>query len=130
MTSSYKLAYGRIGNASVVTSGEYSFRINLSQHTYAPRAVISLRMTLANWTRDPLQLRFLSGQSFDFAIRDASGGTVYFWSTNNLFTAEVRELTVTEEMDLKPGEYVLEAWLTTDRKPVYKAQVPITVAER
>ena len=134
----YKLAYARIGNASVITSGEYSFRINLSQHTYAPRAVISLRMTLENWTRDPLQLRFLSGQLFDFAIRDASGGTVYFWSANKLFTAEVRELTVTgeknwtvtEEMDLKPGEYVLEAWLTTDRKPVYKAQVPITVAER
>lgn len=53
-------------------------------------------MALENWTRGPLQLRFLSGQLFDFAIRDASGGTVYFWSANNLFTAEVRELTVAE----------------------------------
>lgn len=60
------------------------------------RAVISLRMALENWTRGPLQLRFLSGQSFDFAIRDTSGGTVYFWSANKRFTAEVRELTVAE----------------------------------
>ena len=132
----YKLTYARIGNASVVTSGEYSFRINLSQKTYAPRAIINLRMTLENWTKEPLKLQFNSGQSFDFAIRDASGGTVYYWSANKLFTAEVRELsvtgeknwTVTEEMDLKPGEYVVEAWLTTDRKPAFKAQAPITVS--
>jgi len=132
----YKLSYARIGNASVVTSSEYSFRINLSQKTYASRAIINLRMTLENWTKEPLKLQFYSGQSFDFAIRDASGETVFFWSANKLFIAEVRELsvtgeknwTVTEEMDLKPGEYVLEAWLTTDRKPVFKAQVPFTVA--
>ena len=132
----FKLSYARIGNASVVTSGEYSFRINLSQKTYAPRAIINLRMTLENWTKEPLKLQFNSGQSFDFAIRDASGETAFYWSANKLFTAEVRELsvtgeknwTVTEEMDLKPGEYVLEAWLTTDRKPAFKAQVPITVA--
>ncbi|MFN0103566.1 MAG: BsuPI-related putative proteinase inhibitor [Bryobacteraceae bacterium] len=132
----YKLSYARIGNASVVTSGEYSFRINLSQKTYATRAIINLRMTLENWTKEPLKLQFKSGQSFDFAIRDMAGETVYFWSANKLFTAEVRELTVTgeknwtvtEELDLRPGEYVVEAWLTTDRKPAFKAQVPITVA--
>ena len=132
----YKLSYARIGNASVVTSGEYSFRINLSQKTYAPRAIINLRMTLENWTKEPLKLQFNSGQSFDFAIRDASGGTVYYWSANKRFTGEVRELsvtgeknwTVTEKMDLKPGEYVVEAWLTTDRNPAFKAQVPITVS--
>lgn len=133
----YKLTYARIGNASVVTSGEYSFRINLSQKTYATRAIINLRMTLENWTREPLLLQYTSGQRFDFAIRDAAGETVYFWSANKLFTAEAREetvtgeknWTVTEEMDLKAGEYVVEAWLTTGRKPVFKAQVPITVAE-
>jgi len=133
----FKLSYARIGNASIVTSGEYSFRINLNQKTYATRAIINLRMTLENWTKEPLNLHFNSGQSFDFAIRDAAGETVYFWSANKLFVAEVRDVTVTgeknwtatEELDLKPGEYVVEAWLTTDRKPTFKAQVPITVAE-
>ncbi len=132
----YKLTYARIGNASVVTSGEYSFRINLDQKTYATRAIINLRMTLENWTKEPLKLQFFSGQSFDFALRNEAGDTVYFWSANKLFIAETREITVTgeknwtvtEELDLKPGEYVLEAWLTTGRKPVFKAQVPITVA--
>jgi len=133
----YKLSYARIGNASIVTSGEYSFRINLSQKTYAPRAIFNLRLTLENWTKEPFKLHFNSGQRFDFAIRDAAGETVYYWSANRLFIAQVSEevvtgeknWTVTEEMDIKPGEYVLEAWLTTDRKPAFKAQVPFTVAE-
>jgi hypothetical protein len=132
----YKLSYARIGNASIVTSGEYSFRVNLSKKTYAPRAIINLRLTLENWTKEELKLHFNSGQSFDFAIRDASGEVVFYWSANKLFTAEVRDVivageknwTATEEMDLKVGEYVLEAWLTTDRKPTFKAQVPFTVA--
>ncbi|MBI2685091.1 MAG: hypothetical protein HYX27_02155 [Acidobacteria bacterium] len=133
----FKLTYARIGNASVVTSGEYSFRVNLSQKTYATRAIVNVRLTLENWTKEPLKLQFNSGQSFDFTIRNASGDSVYTWSANKLFTMEIREVTVTgeknwtgssEEIELKPGEYTVEAWLTTDRKPAFKAQVPITVA--
>lgn len=131
----YKLTYARLGSASVVTSGEFNFRINLAQRTYASRAIINLRLTLENWTKEPLKLNFTSGQSFDFVIRDATGEGVYFWSANKLFTAEVREISVTgeknwtatEELELKPGDYTLEAWLTTAGKPVYKAQLPITV---
>lgn len=132
----YRLSYARIGNASVVASGEYSFRINLSQKTYAPRAIINLRLTLENWTKEPLKLQFPGGQSYDFVIRNANGDTVYTWSANKIFTTEIRDITVTgeknwtvsEELDLKPGEYIVEAWLTDGRKPTFKAQVPITVA--
>ena len=131
----YKLTYARLGSASVVTSGEFNFRINLAQRNYASRAIINLRLTLENWTKEPIKLNFTSGQSFDFVIRDAAGEGVYFWSANKLFTAEVREISVTgeknwtasEELELKPGEYTLEAWLTTAGKPVYKSQLPITV---
>lgn len=131
----YRLTYARIGNASVVTGGEYGFRVSLDQRTYPSRARIHLRMTLENWTKEPLVLQFNSGQSFDFAIRDARGETVYTWSANKLFTQELREekvtgeknWTVTEELALRPGEYTLEGWLTTGRRPVYRAQVPITV---
>lgn len=131
----YKMTYARIGNASVIASGEYSFRINLNQSKYVPGATLHLRMTLENWNKEPLKLNFFSGQVFDFTIRDSTGRTVYFWSANKLFPAVTSELlvsgeknwTVSEILDLKPGEYVVEAWLTTDRKPVFKAQVPITV---
>lgn len=131
----YKLTYARLGTASVVTGNEFGFRINLAQRTYASRAIINLRLTLENWTKEPLKLNFTSGQSFDFAIRDAAGETAYFWSANKLFTAEVREVSVTgeknwtatEELELKPGDYTLEAWLTTAGQPVYKAQLPITI---
>jgi hypothetical protein len=132
----FQLTYARIGNASVVTGGEYGFRLTLNQRTYATRALIQPRMTIENWTGEPLKLRFNSGQSFDFAIRNEAGETVYTWSSNKLFIAQVRDITVTgeqnwtasEELTLKPGEYVVEAWLTTGRTPVFKAQVPITVA--
>jgi hypothetical protein len=132
----FKLTYARIGNASVVTGGEFGFRLTLNQKTYTTRALIQPRMTLENWTGEPLKLRFFSGQSFDFSIRNEAGETVYTWSSNKLFIAEVREITVTgeqnwtasEELDLKPGEYVVEAWITNGRTPVFKAQVPITVA--
>ncbi|HEU0123680.1 MAG TPA: BsuPI-related putative proteinase inhibitor [Bryobacteraceae bacterium] len=131
----YKLTYARVSNVAIVTSGEYNFRVNLSQKTYASRQIINLRLTLENWTKEPLRLHFLSGQSFDFTIRDEAGNSVYTWSANKLFPAVVRDeivtgeknWTATEEMELPAGEYVLEAWLTTDRKPVYKAQLPITV---
>ena len=131
----FKLIYARLGTASIVTSGDFNFRIHLAQRTYAGRALINLRLTLENWTKEPLKLNFTSGQSFDFVIRDAAGEGVYFWSANKLFTAEVRELNITgeknwiatEELDLKPGEYTLEAWLATAGKPMYKAQLPLTI---
>lgn len=133
----YKLTYSRIGNATVIAGGESSFRVNLSQRSYPARAPLQVRMTLENGTKEPLTLRFRSGQSFDFAVRDASGATVYTWSANKRFTAEAREVTVTgeknwtaaEEVQLPAGEYVLEAWLTTEGKPVFRAQVPMTIAE-
>ena len=70
------------------------------------------------------------------AVSTAAGETVYTWSANKTFTAEFRELkvsgeknwAVTEELTLKPGDYVLEAWLTTAGPAAYRAQLPITVA--
>jgi hypothetical protein len=132
----YKLIYARIGNASVVTSGQYSFRVNLDQKNYAARQVFNVRITLENWTGEALLLPFTSSQSFDFAIRNEAGGTVYVWSADKLFLAMMRQeeirgeknWTATEELELPPGEYVLEAWLTTGRTPAYRAQLPFTVA--
>ncbi len=132
----YQLVYARIGNATVLTSGEYSFRIHLDQNIYPPRADIHLRLTLENRTKEPLQLVFNSGQSFDFAIRNVARETVYLWSANKLFPAVIREAAVTGEMswnvteavDLKPGEYLLEGWLTAGLDRAFRAQVPFTVA--
>lgn len=132
----YQLTYARIGSASVITGGEYSFRIALDQRNYASRAILNIRLTLENWTKEPLKLVFPSGQLYDFSLRNEAGDVVHTWSSTRLFPAVYSEVnvtgeknwTLTEELDLKPGEYVVEAWLTTAGKPVYKAQVPISVA--
>lgn len=131
----YRLTYARLGNATILADGEYSFRIHLNEKNYPPRPEIHLRLTLENRTPEPLVLRFNSGQSYDFAIRDHSGRTFYVWSADKLFTAEYREVPVTGEkswavsqrLDLPRGEYVIEAWLTTADKPFFKAQIPFTV---
>lgn len=130
----YQLTYARIGNASVIASGEYGFRLSLDQREYPSKARITLRMTLENWTKTPLVLNFTSGQSYDFSVRTDSGETVYTWSATRLFPAVIRDETVsgeknwvvTDELDLRPGNYVIEARLT-DRTQAFRAQVPFTV---
>lgn len=133
----YKLSYARIGNASIVASGEYSFRVNLDKQTYPAPPHLHLRLTLENWTNDPLKLTFFSGQMYDFTIKNERGESVYTWSATRLFPAVISEIsvvgeknwTVSEEVDLRPGNYVLEAWLTNGRQPTFRGQIPFSVAE-
>ncbi|MBM3757636.1 MAG: hypothetical protein FJW38_27100 [Acidobacteria bacterium] len=132
----YQLTYARIGNASVIASGEYGFRLSLDQREYPSKARIMLRLTLENWTKTPLVLNFTSGQSYDFSVRTETGETVYTWSATRLFPAVIRDETVsgernwvvTDELDLRPGNYVIEARLT-DRTQAFRAQAPFTVVK-
>ncbi|MBM3784011.1 MAG: hypothetical protein FJW30_06590 [Acidobacteria bacterium] len=134
----YTLTYARIGNASVIASGEYGFRISLDRRQYPTRARINLRLALENWTRDPLKLTFFSGQRFNYTIQNEAGDDAYNWSATRLFTAEIAELEVkgeknwtsTDEIELKPGNYTLEAWLThSDRGRPFRARIPFTVVK-
>ena len=131
----YRLTYARVGGVAVFGGPEHSFRLSLDGASYPPEFVFEARMTLENSTGKPLRLEFGSGQSFDLYLKDARGNRVYVWSATRSFAMLLREETVegernwtaTDRLRLEPGEYVMEAVLTTLGSQPYRATVPLTV---
>ena len=131
----YRLTYARAGGVAVFGGPEHSFRLSLDRSSYEPEFVFHAKLTLENSTGQPLLLQFSSGQSFDLFLKDARGNSVYTWSATRLFIAVMREETVdgeknwtaTDRLRLEPGEYVMEAVLTTVGGRAYSATVPLTV---
>jgi len=131
----YRLIYARVGGLAVFGQPEHAFRLSLDRVAYPRNAEFEARLTLENSTGQPVLLRFNSGQSFDLRIRNDRGGHVYTWSATRLFTAVMRDeavvgeknWTASDRLALDPGQYTMEAVLTTlDRQP-YLATVPFTI---
>lgn len=131
----YRVTYARIGNATIFTGSELSFRLSLDQAVYPQDALIRLRLTLDNSTGKPVVLAFPSAQNYDFTVRDSQGQEIYTWSADKRFAALYREIpfegetnwTEAQSLRLKPGEYSLSGWLATEGGALYRAQVPFTV---
>ena len=131
----YRLIYARVGGLAVFGQGEHAFRLSLDRVAYARNAEFEARLTLENTTGLPLTLRFNSGQSFDLRIKNERGESVYTWSATRLFPAVMREeavagernWTTSDRLALEPGQYTMEAVLSTlDRQP-YLATVPLMI---
>ncbi len=131
----YRLTYARVGGLAVFGQGEHAFRFSLDRINYPRNAEFEARLTLENTTSQPLLLRFNSGQSFDLRIKNDRGENVYTWSANRLFPAVMREeavsgeknWTTSDRLALEPGQYTMEAVLTTLDRPLYSASVPLTI---
>ncbi len=131
----YRLTYARVGGLAVFGQGEHAFRFSLDKLIYPRNAEFEARMTLENTTNQPVLLRFSSGQSFDLRIKNNRGENVYTWSATRLFPAVMREeavvgeknWTTSDRLALEPGQYTMEAVLTTLDRPVYSATVPLTI---
>ncbi len=131
----YRLTYARVGGTAMFGGPEHSFRLSLDKLAYEREFEFNARMTLENSTARPLQLQFSSGQSFDLYLSDARGNRVYTWSATRLFIAVMREETVegeknwsaTDRLQLEPGQYTMEAVVTTVGRKTYSATVPLTV---
>jgi len=132
----YRLIYARVGGKAVFGGPEYSFRLSLDRAIYPREFVFEARMTLENSTGQPQRLEFGSGQSFDLFLKSARGNRVYTWSATRTFAMALREETVEGErnwtandrLNLEPGQYTMEAVLTTLGGKTYTAAVPLTVA--
>lgn len=131
----YRLTYARVAGLAVFGGPDHSFRLSLDRVSYEREFAFNARMTLENSTGQPLKLQFSSGQSFDLHLTDAQGNRVYTWSATRLFLAAMREETVdaeknwtaTDRLRLEPGQYTMEAVLTTVGGKSYSATVPLTV---
>jgi hypothetical protein len=98
-------------------------------------------VTIENSSDIPVSLTFPSTQLFDLSIRNAQGESVYTWSANKLFAAVVTEVElgrrVFEEAiplaqgsePLRPGMYILEAWLVKPEGKAFSGSVAFEMTE-
>ena len=93
----------------------------------------TFRYILDNQTSEDVKFDFTSGQRFDFALSNETGDQVFLFSSVSMFTQALGEETVAAgdklsydlevpELDLEPGTYTLEAWLTPEEGPAFEAK--------
>lgn len=96
------------------------------------------RYTLANHTSEDVKFDFTSGQRVDFSLSNGAGEQVFLFSSVSMFTQALGEESVAAgdqlsydlevpELDLAPGTYTLEAWLTPEEGPVFEAETDYQV---
>lgn len=96
---------------------------------------VPVQLRLATRGAEPLRLRFIDGQRYDFVLRNERGEAVWRWSDGKVFIQAASEERVTDkswsevlEMTVPgPGEYRLEGRLTTVGDPIVAAAVTIRV---
>ena len=102
-----------------------------------------MKMTVANPFDEPVTLRFTSGQTYDFIIRDSAGQKVWQWSDGKVFTMALqqRELAAGEsyevsarwtvpqgETELPPGLYYIKGSVNQDVS-AYRRTIAITAGD-
>lgn len=98
----------------------------------------TFRYTLDNETSEDVTFDFTSGQRFDFSLSNEAGDQVFLFSSVSMFTQALGEETVAAgdklsydlevpELDLEPGTYTLEAWLTPEEGPAFEAKTDYNV---
>jgi len=107
---------------------DLSTGIELDREVYpvASGAELNARLKIRNEAADPVTLSFPTGQLYDLEIRDDEGDVVYHWSQGKMFARMATQLEIQFEKDysivaplahLKPGKYVVQAWLMVDGPP-------------
>jgi hypothetical protein len=107
--------------------------------TEAGEGYVGITFKVKNQTEHEQELTFTSGQKFDFIIKNTVGDKLYQWSGGRMFTQMIEtvilqqgeELVFTErtEVDLEPGEYTIEVWMTAQETDV-KASTSFKVAKK
>jgi hypothetical protein len=134
---SFDLIYARIGGVTVLSGPELAFSLTADRSVYTAGrqpAILTARITLRHSQPEPVEIVHGSGQTYDLAIRNQAGDTVYTWSADKVFPAiyrverypageknwvETIRLADKDGKPMAPGKYTLEAWLTS--LPVQKA---------
>ncbi|ETP69791.1 intracellular proteinase inhibitor (BsuPI) [Planomicrobium chinense] len=94
--------------------------------------------TVKNQTEKPLTFDFTSSQRYDFALLDESGEQVFLQSSVSMYAQALGEETVKQAeeleyeievppLELEPGTYTLEAWLTPEQGPAFRTETEYVV---
>ncbi|MDN7246428.1 BsuPI-related putative proteinase inhibitor [Planococcus shenhongbingii] len=94
--------------------------------------------TVKNQTEKPLTFDFTSSQRYDFALLDESGDQVFLQSSVSMYAQALGEETIKQAeelsyplevppLDLEPGTYTLEVWLTPEQGPAFRTETEYIV---
>jgi hypothetical protein len=103
----------------------------LTGKIYVTNSESHLRLALhvINTSKKRVELRFPSGQTYDFAILDSVGREVWRWGRGRMFTQSLRNKLLSggeslemeeqvEDLTLAPGRYTARATLTSQNYPI------------
>ncbi|MCX6599809.1 MAG: BsuPI-related putative proteinase inhibitor [Acidobacteria bacterium] len=124
--SEWELVYASLGGVTFISQPETAFGIGVEGS--------SVRLTLKHTGPQPLDLTFPSSQLYNIAVYDDRGQAVWNWASTRLFAAVLTMERITGERtwmealpNLPPGNYAVEAFLTTAGGPVFRATAPVTI---
>ena len=130
----FDLTHATVGSIEIEAPLNARFTVSFRQagRSGMPTAVLRLRTN----SPLPVQLQFATGQEYDVVVMDDQGQTVWKWSDGQFFTQALYETTVTGEWTaaveipaLMPGNYTINAWLTTmGPNPSFAATLPVSIA--
>lgn len=138
----WELVYAKVGSLTLEPGPRSSLSLSLEKPFIAVSAgePIKLKATLRLTVADggSLRMNFNSSQRYDLAVRDANGTILHTWSSTVLFLAvtgtENFVGTQTWQIDsnvpaLLPGQYQVEAWITSDSQRQLTIATPLQVAQ-
>ena len=124
--SEWDLVYASLGGVTFISQPETSFGIGVEGS--------SVRLTLRHTGPQPLTLTFPTMQLYDITVYDDRGQAVWNWASTRIFAQALTvervqgERTWMEALpNLPPGNYSVDAYLTTSGGPVFRATAPVTI---
>ena len=119
--------------------------ISAQMYVRRNQSEISFALHVINSGKKRVEIKFPSGQTYDFVVVDSLGREMWRWGSNRMFTQAIRNKllgggeTMEFEESLKsvplaPGRYVARATLTSDNYPLSRETEftvhPTTIASR
>jgi hypothetical protein len=112
-----------------VTTAGFEISLTADKAVYRGGEPISLTLGVSNQTGREIELRFSSGQRFDFVIRDARGNEIWRWSEGRMFAQALGAETIGPAQpqilyraqfngNLGPGSYRVEGTLVAKDPPL------------
>jgi len=138
----FDLVSARVGNLTILAAPAGRFSVSV-----APPAAgnsVSSPATFHLQVSSPLTLSFPSGQEYDFVLYDSAGTPLWTWSATATFIQSQHQRTVTDDWSasveipwpaapgggIQPGDYTVQATVTTAGSPRFAATAPITIAPK
>uniref|UniRef100_Q027M5 Intracellular proteinase inhibitor BsuPI domain-containing protein n=1 Tax=Solibacter usitatus (strain Ellin6076) TaxID=234267 RepID=Q027M5_SOLUE len=130
----FDLVSARVGNLTIDAAPAGKFSVSVAPPSAANP--VSSAATFHLQVSSPLTLSFPSGQEYDFVLYDSAGTPRWTWSSSATFIQAQHQRTVTDDWSATveipwpatPGDYTVQATVTTAGSPRFAATAPITIA--